>query len=139
MAESEKIFRTISEQRCWQLLRAGTIGRVAWTSPTGPEVLPVTYAVHDDQIVFRTAPYGPLAQLREPQAVVFEIDEFDLDQHSGWSVTARGTSRAASRADELVQLWDNADPVPWAAGTRTLFLVVVPHQVNGRIVGAGSP
>jgi nitroimidazol reductase NimA-like FMN-containing flavoprotein (pyridoxamine 5'-phosphate oxidase superfamily) len=126
----------LSKQDCWRLLEAGTIGRIAWQATDGPEVLPVTYAVRDGLIVFRTSAYGPLAQLRTPAAVAFEIDELDVETRSGWSVTARGTSRAATRADELVHLWGHDDPAPWAAGSRTLFIIIVPRTVGGRSVSA---
>ncbi len=94
------------------------------------------YAVHDGLIVFRTSAYGPLAELKTPRPVAFEIDGLDVAGRRGWSVTARGPSRAATRADELVELWSHEDPAPWAAGSRTLFIVIVPHTVSGRRVSA---
>lgn len=129
-------FQRLSKEECWQRLQAGTIGRIAWEAPDGPEVLPVTYAVHQGLIVFRTSAYGPLAELRNPRPVAFEIDELDVAGRQGWSVTARGPSRAATRADELVELWGQHDPAPWAAGSRTLFIIIVPHTVSGRSVSA---
>jgi nitroimidazol reductase NimA-like FMN-containing flavoprotein (pyridoxamine 5'-phosphate oxidase superfamily) len=136
VAEDPGRFQRLSKQECWRLLEAGTIGRVAWQAADGPEVLPVTYAVHDGLIVFRTSAYGPLADLINPRPVAFEIDELDVDSRSGWSVTARGPSRASTRADELVELWARDDPAPWAAGSRTLFIVIVPHTLSGRRISA---
>lgn len=136
MAEDPGRFQRLSKQECWGFLQAGTIGRVAWEATDGPEVLPVTYAVHDGLIVFRTSAYGPLAELKTPRPMAFEIDELDVAGRRGWSVTARGPSRAATRADELVELWSHEDPAPWAAGSRTLFIVIVPHTVSGRRVSA---
>jgi len=143
VAEDPGRFQRLSKQECWQRLEAGTIGRVAWEAADGPEVLPVTYAVRDGLIAFRTSAYGPLAELRTPRPVAFEIDELDVHGRRGWSVTARGLSRAATRADELVELWAHQEPEPWAAGSRTLFILIVPHTVAGRSVsaprdGAGS-
>lgn len=136
MPEDPGRFQRLSEQECWQRLEAGTVGRVAWEAADGPEVLPVTYAVHDGLIAFRTSAYGPLAELRVPRPVAFEIDELDVGGRDGWSVTARGPSRAATRADELVELWAHQNPTPWAAGSRTLFIIIVPHTVSGRSVSA---
>ncbi len=109
---------------------------MAWETADGPNLLPVTYAVHEGLIVFRTSAFGPLAELRAPRPVIFEIDELDLKGRHGWSVTARGVSRTATRADELVELWAHDDPTPWAAGNRTLFIIIVPHKVSGRSVSA---
>lgn len=136
MPEDPGRFLRLSKQECWQRLEAGTVGRVAWGAADGPEVLPVTYAVHDGLIVFRTSAYGPLAELRLPRPVAFEIDELDVEGQHGWSVTARGPSRAATRPDELVELWAHREPTPWAAGSRTLFIIIVPHTVSGRSVSA---
>ena len=70
-------FHEISRARCEELLASRTVGRVAWNSPDGPQLLPVTYAMVKDQVVFRTSPYGVLSQLVRPCQVVFEVDELD--------------------------------------------------------------
>lgn len=134
MRAERKPIRRMAPVECWDRLRAGVVGRVAWTTPDGPEILPVTYAVLDDLVVFRTSPFGALAELRNPQQVAFEVDEVDARTRSGWSVRLRGTSRAATRADELVELWALPDFSPWAAGERHLFVVIVPHRIDGRVI-----
>src|SRR5690348_5459476 len=117
MAE-QKSFSQLSGEECRRRLEAEEMGRVAWNTVDGPQVLPVTYVVHNNTVVFRTAAYGPLADLRHVRKVAFEIDKFDHDTRTGWSVLVSGHSRAATKADELVELWTKADPVPWAPGTR---------------------
>jgi len=99
-------------------------------------VLPVTYAYRDGQIIFRTSPYGVLSELRSVRQVAFEVDDFDVVSRTGWSVLVRGWAKAAVKPDELVALWNEADPVPWAGGNRPLFIVISPDQVSGReIIG----
>ena len=65
-------FNGISPTRCVELLQTQTVGRVAWQATAGPEVLPVTYVWHEDSVIFRTSPYGPLSELSQPTDVAFE-------------------------------------------------------------------
>jgi nitroimidazol reductase NimA-like FMN-containing flavoprotein (pyridoxamine 5'-phosphate oxidase superfamily) len=132
----ERTFGPLSSEECRRRLEGGSIGRVAWNTVDGPQVLPVTYAVHNDAVVFRTAAYGPLADLRHVRRVAFEIDEFDAESRTGWSVVVVGQSRAAAKAAELVELWSQADPVPWAPGTRNLFIEIRIDQLSGRSIGS---
>jgi uncharacterized protein len=128
-------FGPLSAEECQRRLEAGSVGRVAWNTVDGPQILPVTYTLHKNAVVFRTAAYGPLADLRHVRRVAFEIDGFDTEARVGWSVLVSGQSRAAAKADELVELWSEADPVPWAPGTRNLFIEVSLDQVTGRSIG----
>ena len=79
----QRSFGSLSSEECRQRLEGGSIGRVAWNTVDGPQVLPVTYAVYNDAVVFRTAAYGPLADLRHVRRVAFEIDEFDAETRTG--------------------------------------------------------
>ena len=132
----QRSFGSLSSEECRRRLEGGSIGRVAWNTVDGPQVLPVTYAVHNDAVVFRTAAYGPLADLRHVRRLAFEIDEFDAESRTGWSVVVVGQSRAAAKAAELVELWSQADPVPWAPGTRNLFIEISIDQLTGRSIGS---
>ncbi len=132
----QRSFGSLSSEQCRERLAAGSIGRVAWNTVDGPQILPVTYALHNDAVVFRTAAYGPLADLRHVRRVAFEIDEIDPESRTGWSVLVAGQSRAAAKADELVELWSKADPVPWAPGTRNLFIEISIDQLTGRSIGS---
>src|SRR6476469_5189876 len=82
-------FEAIPESRCKELLAAHTAGRVGWNAPDGPEILPVTYAYRNDEIVFRTSPHGVLSSLERRMRVAFEIDEIDEDGQTGWNVLVR--------------------------------------------------
>lgn len=131
---SPRRFGALPATECAALLRSHTIGRVGWGSGDGPQILPVTYVFRDEQIIFRTSPYGALAELRSAQQVAFEVDEFDLATRTGWSVLVRGTARAATNADELSGLWQEQEPIPWASGNRTLFITISPEHLSGRVI-----
>ena len=129
-------FQELSAAQCQELLASHTAGRVAWNAPDGPQVLPVNYALYAGDVVFRTSPYGVLSQLRQRTNVAFEIDDIDDEQGTGWSVVVRGNAQAVVQAAPLSRLWSSEAVVPWASGTRTLFIAITPKTVTGRIVRA---
>lgn len=131
--EGHHQFGPLPATECLALLRSHSIGRVGWNSPEGPLIIPVTYALQDGAIVFRTTPYGVLSELRNERQVAFEVDEVDVDTRTGWSVLVRGWSKATS-PDQMAKLWTQQEPIPWAAGARTLFITISTDQVSGRVI-----
>ena len=137
-------FGELSLERCGELLSSHSTGRVAWNAGDGPQVLPVSYAMDVGNIVFRTSPYGALSQLQARTNVAFEIDDIDHEHGTGWSVVVRGTAQGVREGRRLAQLWSDEATVPWAAGTRNLFIAITPRTITGRIVhrpwstGSGS-
>jgi nitroimidazol reductase NimA-like FMN-containing flavoprotein (pyridoxamine 5'-phosphate oxidase superfamily) len=129
-------FQELSQDRCKELLASHTSGRVGWQASDGPLILPVTYAFYNGTVAFRTAPYGVLAELSRPTNVAFEIDEIDHDTGHGWSVLVRGRAKAVTQNFDLVTLWKMDKILPWASGTRNLFIEIEPRSISGRSVRA---
>ena len=121
---------------CDRLLRSGTFGRFALTSPRGPEIVPVNYAVRDDAVVVRTDPTGTLARFGAGAAVVFEVDAVDPDYWHGFSVIARGVGELVS--DPPPPGSGTPTARPWAAGDRSVELRLAWTELTGRQVG-GRP
>ena len=125
----------LTTPECLELLRAGVVGRVAMSTPRGPRIVPLNYAVHGDSIVFRTAPYSELATNSTNADLAFEIDHFDHETHLGWSVVALGR---VSRVDDPAEIQDIRsvwDPRPWAGGRRNLYLRLRWRELSGRRLG----
>ena len=133
---SSSHFQEIPREECEQLLTAQSTGRVAWNSPDGPQVLPVAYGLYARDVVFRTSPYGVLAQLAHPTEVAFEIDDIDQARGAGWSVLVRGRAKAVVAPQELVGLWTQPGIVPWAPGTRNVWIAISARSITGRRVRA---
>ena len=129
-------FREIPRDECEALLGDQSTGRVAWNAPDGPQILPVSYGIYAGDIVFRTSPYGALAQLTRPTLVAFEIDDIDQAHGSGWSVLVRGRAKAVMAPHELVSLWTQPGIVPWAPGIRNLWIGISVTTISGRRVRA---
>ena len=119
----------LDERECWEMVRTREVGRVAYDDDRGPMVVPVTYALDDESVLFRVAPYADLARHLPDAPVAFEVDEIDYFNHTGWSVVLRGSVRRVESSD-LPPPDDR--PSPWPAGQRTLYLRLTPDTVTGR-------
>src|SRR5215207_3112017 len=126
LKDQQSHFAELTLAECERLLARHKAGRVGLNAPTGPQILPVTYAYYAKTIVFRTSPYGVLSSLGRHTRVAFEIDDIDEERESGWSVLVLGSAERVTRED---------GPVPWAEGTRNLFIMITPETITGRTVG----
>jgi len=125
----------LSTQQCEALLRVGMVGRVAFSTPAGPHMVPVNYAVVDDAIVVRTSPYSLLGTHGRNTMVAFGVDGFDHELERGWSVQARGRVEVVTAPQELDRIREVADPSPWANGVRALYLRLRWTELSGRQLG----
>ena len=130
-------FAELSEAECKELLAQHTAGRVGFMAPDGPQILPVTYQYRNGSLVFRTSPVGVLSGLVRRTSVAFEIDRIDEHNKSGWSVLVLGFAEAMAHNYLLASAWETG-PVPWADGTRNLFIEIKPRKISGRAVRARS-
>lgn len=116
----------LDEASCRQLLASHATGRVAVNAEPSPDVLPVTYAVRDGDIVFRTAEGVKWIAAEHGAAATFEVDGVDADRRSAWSVMVRGRLQAVDEA-ELDDL-----PEPLAGGERPHLVRLTVHEISGR-------
>src|SRR5680860_81866 len=133
---NESVELTVHE--CLELLNGGVFGRVAMSTPMGPRIVPLNYAMHDETIVFRTTPYSELGTYGWNIDLAFEIDHLDYESHQGWSVVATGRAERIEDPDELREIRAGWDPSPWAAGRRHLYLRMRWRDITGRRLGSHS-
>ncbi len=125
---------SLAEDECRQLLAEHCVGRVCWLDGDQLHVLPVTYALDGELIIFTTKPGGALARLGSPTSVCFEVDDVDEATTSGWSVVVRGI--ADGSADGLpsgVRL-----PRAWVPGTHEFAVTITPTEYSGRAVSGAQ-
>jgi nitroimidazol reductase NimA-like FMN-containing flavoprotein (pyridoxamine 5'-phosphate oxidase superfamily) len=127
--------RELDPPECERLLRAGVVGRVALSTPDGPHIIPVNYAVVDGTIVIRTSSYSILGTHSRDAMLAFEVDHVDHDRHVGWSVVARGRGRFEVDPVEVARIREGWQPRPWAAGGRNLYLRIRWESLTGRTLG----
>jgi nitroimidazol reductase NimA-like FMN-containing flavoprotein (pyridoxamine 5'-phosphate oxidase superfamily) len=125
----------MSPEECMDLLHAGVVGRVAFSLPDGPRILPVNYAMNRGTVVVRTSPYSELGMHGWKIALAFEVDQIDYESHLGWSVVVSGRGSVVEDDDELDEIAATWPPRPWASGSRNLHLRITPLRVTGRRLG----
>jgi nitroimidazol reductase NimA-like FMN-containing flavoprotein (pyridoxamine 5'-phosphate oxidase superfamily) len=130
-SEEEGTFERLDPAECEHLVRGASVGRVAWLSRRGLQVLPVTYMFAEGLILFRTSAQSILAELIAPSEVAVQIDDIDADTSSGWSVLVQGEARITENPPASL-------PEPWAPGDRNVIVAITPRSYSGRAVSAGS-
>ena len=128
-------FDPLGTEECRELLAGGVVGRVAMATPVGPRIVPVSYTLHGDAIVFRTAPYSELSTYGWDTDLAFEVDDLDYQARQGWSVVAVGRAHVVSDPDEVQRIRRGRDPQPWAPGTRNLYVALVWRELTGLRLG----
>jgi nitroimidazol reductase NimA-like FMN-containing flavoprotein (pyridoxamine 5'-phosphate oxidase superfamily) len=134
LVDSRTGIHVLDRETCLRLLSEDEVGRLGIVDGGTPLILPVNYALDGDVIVFRTAPGAKLtAGPRAPAC--FEIDRFDRETRTGWSVLVIG------RLEEVTpyqsKAWSRVQGVavdPWAANEKTHWLRLVPDSITGRQV-----
>ena len=127
----------LEPDECLELLRSKTIGRLGWTGAYGPQVVPVNYAVGDDDtILFRTSPGSGLAKVLYEAQVAFEVDDTDEFLEAGWSVLVVGTTTYLHSPGSIPHELSRR-PRPWASGERTMYIRIQPDHITGRRLIAG--
>ncbi|MBZ5738056.1 pyridoxamine 5'-phosphate oxidase family protein [Nocardioides mangrovi] len=122
----------MTQQECWELLRARELGRLAFTIVDEQHITPINYAVDDSggdpTLLFRTAPGTKLLAVELGHEVAFEVD--DVAGETAVSVVVRGRARhleedEAHRAEQL--------PLrPWLGSPKYDVVEIVPTAVTGR-------
>ena len=126
--------KPLDRDRCLDLLRADEIGRLAVIADGGPLILPVNYRMDGEAVVFRTDPGLKLDQGTRAHGC-FEIDSFDRDRRSGWSVVVAGRLEEITHYEAKTWARVHELPVdPWAEGPKDHWVRLVPSRISGRIV-----
>lgn len=120
----------LSPDRCWELLAAAPVGRVAFVDAGEPMVLPVTHGVHGRSIVFRSGTGSKLEAAAMARPLAFEIDGWDPARRVGWSVLARGVGGTVDD-DEVAGFGAGTEPWLTSAAGGTWVRIRV-DEVSGR-------
>lgn len=131
LSAAENAMESMSREECESFL-AGvtTVGRLAFESSGGQQLLPVNFVFRQGRVYFATARDSVLAELGEgSDDVAFEIDHPGQMTQHGWSVLVKGRTAEVS-ADE-VDLGPRG-PHPWAPGEREVLIELTPAAITGR-------
>ena len=119
---------------CLDRIRRARVGRVAFLHSGEPVILPVNHEMDNDTIVFRSAPGSKLSAAAQDAPVAFEVDAFDVDRRTGWSVVVRGIATMVGDPAEIARL-NTLGVLPWAdAVPRAHWIRIRPYEITGRQV-----
>jgi nitroimidazol reductase NimA-like FMN-containing flavoprotein (pyridoxamine 5'-phosphate oxidase superfamily) len=123
----------LADRECLELLQSHDLGRIALVDQeVHPLIFPVNYFFDEGVIVFRTAP-GTKLNLAPGAYVGFEIDGWDPEEGTGWSVLVKGiahdmTSPRGAPTGRM-RFW----PVrPMAPGSREHWVGIRANEITGR-------
>jgi len=106
-------------EECRRRLQAAKVGRVSFVD-------------QGEAVVFRTAPGSKLTAADNELPVAFEVDGFDEDHRTGWSVVIGGKATTVEEPAQLARL-DLLGVSPWAGlAERTHWVRIRPYSMTGR-------
>lgn len=122
----------LSAAECRELISQEEIGRVGFNQRGRTVILPVNYAFVADSVLFRTAPGSKLDIAAIGGPVSFEVDDWDAETRSGWSVLIKG--RAAEVTDAwIISLAEHFGVEPWADQVpRDHWVRISIEEITGR-------
>lgn len=123
----------LGEKKCARILHDHSLGRLGFVDEDGePTILPVAYRFHGGRIFFLSSEGKKLSAATSGERVCFQVDGWDPEAHSGWSVLVRGTCGPVG--DEEMDLVSDLDLRPWLrSALRPMhWIQVVADEMTGR-------
>jgi len=120
----------LDRQQCLDYLSAGGLGRVAVNVGALPAILPVQFALDDEQVVFSVGVGTVLDRATRDAVVAFESDGVELDGRCQWSVAVTGIARHRAEDEQL-----GRSPVVtpgWAHLEAPAIVAISMEYVSGR-------
>jgi Pyridoxamine 5'-phosphate oxidase len=129
-AGAHPTLESLTAAQCEEHLAAGGIGRIVYSTESGPVALPVNFIFAGGAVIFRTsdAMAGAIDGV-----VAFEVDHIDEEMSEGWSVLVRGQVRLIEDPAEHHAI-DQLDLEPWAGGARLNLIGITPVELTGRVI-----
>jgi nitroimidazol reductase NimA-like FMN-containing flavoprotein (pyridoxamine 5'-phosphate oxidase superfamily) len=129
MPTTQAAIDELAPRECWDLLRGTGLGRLATSVDGVVDIFPVNYFVHDDAILFRTAPGSKLVNIVRNPTVAFEVDGVDTRWH--WSVIIHGSARHLGSQTDITES-GVMGLVSWSPTAKFNYVRITPSAVDGR-------
>jgi nitroimidazol reductase NimA-like FMN-containing flavoprotein (pyridoxamine 5'-phosphate oxidase superfamily) len=119
-------------EECLRLAASEPVGRLALADGGDIHIFPVNHCVLDGLVAFCTADGTKLGAAMEGSVVAFEVDRYDADKRTGWSVLVKG--RAEIVTDSSLRMRLRATGLrPWRGRIQhPEWVVIRPDTVTGR-------
>jgi transcriptional regulator with XRE-family HTH domain len=129
-AGAHPTLENLTSAQCEEHLSAGGIGRIVYSTESGPVALPVNFIFAGGAVIFRTS--DAMADAIDG-TVAFEVDHIDEEMSEGWSVLVRGQVRRIEDPEERHAI-GQLDLEPWAGGARLNLIGITPVELTGRVI-----
>jgi nitroimidazol reductase NimA-like FMN-containing flavoprotein (pyridoxamine 5'-phosphate oxidase superfamily) len=129
---------TLDRAECLRLLGAHCFGRIGLSLGALPTVLPVTYKLVGEKVVFRTGIGQKLAAATSGAVVAFEVDDMDVMSRTGWSVVVTGVAREIVDLTELEE-FDKSGIPRWIPDGPARTVALSSELIEGRRLNPISP
>lgn len=126
---SDEPVREMDRDECRELLKQGTLGRLATAAGGEVDIFPVNYFSDGASILIRTAPGTKLLELTVHAAVAFETDGYTADE--AWSVVAHGRARQLESQTEIDEA-ERAPLQPWIPTLKYRYVHIDVERITGR-------
>jgi nitroimidazol reductase NimA-like FMN-containing flavoprotein (pyridoxamine 5'-phosphate oxidase superfamily) len=124
--------QAMSDSESLDALANATIGRVALVVDGAPEVIPATYVLDGDMVVFRSGDETLLAHAGMAK-VAFQVDHIDETSHTGSSVVVHGyLYDITDTMDATSERLRRRPLVTWAPTPRDRWFEIRPYRIAGR-------
>jgi hypothetical protein len=120
----------LSEAESWTLLREAVVGRLAVIVDDRPDIFPINHLVDHGTVVFRTAAGTKLAGT-VGHWVAYEVDGYDLQTGSAWSVVVKGSAQEVKRLYDVLEVVE-LPLFPWHSTPKPHFIRIEPDSISGR-------
>ena len=122
----------LSWTECWDLVGREPLGRIAFVDGDEPAVLPVNHVRDEHTVLFRTTHGGRRSTRSIAGPVVFEVDGYDSDDRTGWSVLIHGQAEQLEAATAIERLADLGHELRGDQAHAAVWVEVAPEHVSGR-------
>jgi len=117
---------------CLRLLASVPVGRIGFVENGEMVVLPVNHIVDGQDVIFRTTHGSKLSAAEGEYLVAFEVDHYEAQTHSGWSVLMTGRAEMVD-AEADVERMSRHGPRPWVTAVQRAFWIRIrPTSISGR-------
>lgn len=128
--------RVMGIDECLERIASVPVGRLAFHLDGEIAVLPVVQVLDGVDVCFRTAGDSKIQAAIDHARVTYEVDAFDAETRSGWSIVVNGNAVVADEEDTRA-LTDGSGR-PWVPDEGLVWIRVRTQSVTGRELGAGS-
>lgn len=122
----------LDQADCWNRVAQEPVSRIAFVIYGHPEVLPINHAVDGQSIVFRTS--SLFSWLTAAVPIALEVDRYDKQSSTGWSVVVHGRL-VPIQGDDEIDACERLGLTAWAPGERNSWFRIVPSRITGRLIG----